>query len=129
MNKTETMFDFEKLDVYKKAYGLNQKLYRMIRTNNAMAPYIKNLLGRASFSTMLNIAEGSASFNKKIKKSFYIKARTAVFECASLISFLYDEGEISSEVKEALWDGCEAISRMLFIMINHLSGRFEWKEL
>ena len=123
------MFGFEKLDVYKKAYEVNQKLYRMIKIDIAMAPYLKNKLGRASLDAMLNIAEGSARLNKRSKKSFYIKARSAVLECSCLISFLHEEGEISDDTKEELWTSYDAISRMLFTMINHLSGRFEWKEL
>jgi len=123
------MFDFEKLDVYKKAFEAHQKVYRLIKKDKTIVPYIKHHLGRASLNTVLNIAEGSAKYNKRSKKASYIKARSFVFGCASLITFLHEEGDISDETKEDLYASFEAISKMLFTMTNHLAGRFEWKEL
>ena len=123
------MFDFEKLDVYNKACEAHHKVYRMIKKDKTIVPYVKYQLGRASLNTMLNIAEGSARFNKRSKKSSYIKARSFVFQCTSLLSFLHEEGDISNEIKEELYASYESISKMLFTMINHLAGRFEWKEL
>ena len=56
------MFPYEQLEVYKKAYEVNKKVYCLLRENKVIAPYAKNQLGRASLSIMLNIAEGSAKF-------------------------------------------------------------------
>jgi len=69
---------------------------------------------------MLNIAEGSAKFSKRDRKNFYIVARGSAFECASLINFLNDEGEINDELKSELSTSYEEISRMLFAMIKNL---------
>jgi four helix bundle protein len=123
------MFDFERLEVYLKAYEVHRKIYRLIKKNPSIVSYIKNQLGNASLTAVLCIAEGSARFDKRTKKSFYIKGRSAAFVCVSLINFLHEEGEISDEVKKELYDSYESVSRMLFTMINHLAGRREWKEL
>ena len=69
---------------------------------------------------MLNIAEGSAKFSKKDRKNFYVTARGSTFECNSLLSFLYDEGEIEADLKDVLKSFYEEISKMLFTMINNL---------
>jgi len=96
------MFAYENLSVYKKAYHLNQQIYRVLKENKAIPRYAKDQLGRASLSIMLNIAEGSAKFSNKDRKNFYSTARGSVFECASLVSFLSDEHEITNELKAEL---------------------------
>jgi len=117
------MFSYEILEVYKKAYQTNQKVYRLLRENKIIASYAKNQLGRASLSIMLNIAEGSAKFSNKDRRNFYVTARGSVFECSSLVSFLYDEGEILAGLKEELYSSYEKISRILFTMIKNLEGK------
>ena len=114
------MFSYENLEVYKKAYQVNQKVYRLLNENKAIASYARNQLGRASLSIMLNIAEGSAKFSYKDRRNFYITARGSVFECSSLIHFLCDENEIAANWKEELCSRYEEISRILYTMIKNL---------
>src|SRR5690242_7253221 len=59
------MFSYEHLEVYKKAYSLNQQVYRFLKANNTIPRYAKDQLGIASLSILLNIAEGSAKFSNK----------------------------------------------------------------
>jgi len=116
------MFDYQNLEVYKKAFMANTAVYQLLKTTIALAPYIKNQLGRASLSILLNIAEGSAKFSKRDRKNFYVTARGSVFECSALIGFLYNENEISPELKNELFASYDEISRILFIMIKNLEG-------
>ena len=44
------MLSYENLEVYKKAYKTNQKVYRLLKENKSIAPYTKNQFGRASLS-------------------------------------------------------------------------------
>jgi four helix bundle protein len=114
------MFPYEQLEVYKKAWQSNQKVYRLLKGNTCIVHYIRNQLGRASLSVMLNIAEGSAKFSVKDRRNFYIIARGSVFECASIISFLHNEGEIADDFKNDLYTSFEEISRILYTMIKNL---------
>jgi four helix bundle protein len=114
------MFPYENLEVYKKAYLANQKVYRLLKGNKNIPGYAKDQLGRASLSIMLNIAEGSAKFSNMDRKNFYVTARGSSFECPALVNFLSDEGEISNELKLDLLSLYEEISRMLFTMIKNL---------
>jgi four helix bundle protein len=93
------MFPYEKLEVYKKAFRLNQKLYGLLKTKTTIASSIKSQLGRAGLSIMLNIAERSAKYSSKDRRNYFITARGSVFECWSIISFLYEEMEISDDLK------------------------------
>jgi four helix bundle protein len=114
------MFSYQKLEVYKKAFLLNQSVYTFIKEHSKIPAYAKNQLGRASLSIVLNIAEGSAKFTKKDRRSFFVIARGSVFESAAMIDILYAENEISSELKKQLEQGLEEVSRMLYAMIKNL---------
>lgn len=57
------MFDFQKLEVYKKAKHFHQTCKTLIRENK-LDRYVNDQLGSASFSVPLNIAEGSGKFSK-----------------------------------------------------------------
>ena len=114
------MFSYENLEVYKKAYAANQKIYRLLKGNKSIPGYAKDQLGRASLNIVLNIAEGSAKFSEKDRKNFYVTARGSTFDCAALVSFLHDEGEVADELKLGLSSSYEEISKMLFTMIKNL---------
>ena len=114
------MFPYEQLEVYKKAYQVNQNVYCFLKKNKAIPAYAKNQLGRASLSVMLNIAEGSAKFSSRDRRNFFVTARGSAFECSSLISFLYDEGEIYEALKIYLYSAFDEISRILYSMIKNL---------
>ena len=114
------MFPYENLDVYKMAYAVNQKTYRLLKGNKTIPGYAKDQLGRASLSIMLNIAEGSAKFSNKDRRNFYVTARGSTFECASLAAFLKDENEISTDIFEEVSKTYDSLSRMLFTMIKNL---------
>jgi four helix bundle protein len=72
---------------------------------------------------MLNIAEGSAKFGNRDRRNFYVTARGSAFECAALATFLYDEGELSTDAFEEVSNSYEELSRMLFAMIKNLEEK------
>ena len=86
----------------KKAYAVNQRIYSLLKANKNIPGYARDQLGRASLSIVLNIAEGSAKFSNKDRRSFYVTARGSAFECASLIAFLQDENEIPNDIFEEI---------------------------
>jgi four helix bundle protein len=57
------MFEFQNLEVYKKAKAFYLDCKKLILTKK-MDSYTKDQLGRASFSIAFNIAEGSGKFSK-----------------------------------------------------------------
>ena len=117
------MFAFETREVYKKALSANKQVYRFLKFNKSIPIYYKSQFGRARLSIMLNIAEGSGKFSLKDRRNFYIIARGSTFECASIVSFLHEEGEIPVELTEELRSIYEEISRMLYTMIKNLNGQ------
>jgi four helix bundle protein len=87
-------FDFRNLEVYRKAkhFHLNcLNLIEEIKPSN----YVKDQLGRASMSIVLNIAEGSGKFSKPDRRSFFVIARASIFECVAIVDLLHDQNKVT----------------------------------
>ena len=115
------MLFYESLTVYKKSFLINKEIYKFLKQNKSIPSYMKNQLGRAWLSIMLNIAEGTAKSSSKDKRNFFTTARGSTFECASLIKFLASENEIPEELATSSYSSFEEISKMLFAMIKNLN--------
>jgi four helix bundle protein len=106
------MFDFEKLIAYKKAREVNKEIQHLLSSIKCNY-YIRDQLYRASISMVINIAEGTGKLSKNDRKNFYVISRGSVFECASLLEMLLDEGRITEERLHALKSNLEEVSRLL----------------
>ncbi len=112
-------FDFRNLEVYKKAkvFHLSSlKLLEETKPNN----YVRDQLGRASMSVVLNIAEGSGKFSKADRRSFFVIARASIFECVAVVDLLHDQIKVSENDFDEYIGGADELSRMLFAMIKNL---------
>ena len=117
------MFPFENLEVYKKAFELNRKVYFLLKERKNIASYVRDQLGRASLSVMLNIAEGSGRYSNKDRRNFFVIARSSAFECSAIIDFLFSANEIEEQERIFFNEGLEEISRILFVMIKNLEKK------
>jgi four helix bundle protein len=113
------MFDFQKLDVYQKAKAFCKGITKILRNKN-FDRVTNDQLRRASFSIMLNIAEGSSRFSNKDRKNFLIIARGSAFECAAILEYLFEMNELNHEVFTHYIEDLEEISKMLFSLIKKL---------
>lgn len=116
------MFDFEKLDVYKKAKELNKEVLRFLKENKQIDFYVRNQLHRASISIVINIAEGSGKFSRADKKNFYTTARGSTYECVSLFEIIAEENQINKKRFQDFYYKFETISKMLLGLINSQKG-------
>lgn len=83
--------------------------------------YICDQLARASFSIVLNIAEGSGKSSNNDRKNYFTIARGSVFECVAVLDILSEQEQISIDVYELNLKLADEISRMLFTMIRNLA--------
>ena len=113
------MFDFQKLEVYHKAKEYNHYIHRFLRTNS-FDRTTNDQLRRASFSIMLNIAEGSARFSNRDRRRFLVIARGSVFECVAILEYLLDTNQLDNEGYQHFFDQLEGISKILFALIRKL---------
>ena len=117
--KKLAMFDFEKLEVYKKAKAFNKGVRTFIR-ESTLDRTTNDQLRRAAFSVVLNLAEGSGRFSKPDRRNFFVVSRSSVFECVAILDILKDEGGISSELFERFYNQAEELSKIIFAMIRNL---------
>jgi four helix bundle protein len=114
------MFEFQKLDVYKKAKSFHSDCKKLISAKK-LDNYVKDQLGRASFSVVLNIAEGSGKFSRADRRSFFVISRASIFECVAVMDILSDEKVISKEEFIEFTEKAEELSKILYAMIKNLS--------
>jgi len=112
-------FDFQKLEVYKKAKLFHSQI-RAIISKNKVAGCYNDQFSRSSFSVVLNIAEGSGRFSKADRKNFFTIARSSVFECVAAADILRDEQIMSDVEYEGIENLADELSRMLYAMIQNL---------
>ena len=116
------MFDFENLEVYKKAKAYNSTVSKTVLFSGLLDSTTKNQLRRASLSIVLNIAEGTSRFSKPDRRNFCVIARGPVFECVAIFDMLRDDNQLSIDQFTSLYSQCEEISKMLFAMIRNLEN-------
>jgi four helix bundle protein len=113
------MFDFQKLDVYHKSKHFCKEISLRI-SERSFDKVTNDQLRRASFSIMLNIAEGTSRLSNKDKKNFFVIARGSAFECVAIIDYLIDTKEITQEQFNNYTEKLEEISKMLFGLIKKI---------
>ncbi|MDA3821127.1 MAG: four helix bundle protein [Bacteroidales bacterium] len=114
------MFDFEKLEVYKKAKIFNAGIRQFLKEAK-LDPTTNDQLRRASFSIVLNLAEGSERFSKADRRNFFVIARSSIFECVAILDVLKDESTLEITKYNDFYQQAEELSKMIFAMIKNLS--------
>ena len=115
------MFDFQKLTVYQKAKDFNKEVASLIKKQNFDST-TRDQLRRASFSILLNIAEGSSRFSNKDRKHFMVISRGSAFECVAILDYLQDNNEIDEFTYLDFFQKLEEISKMLYALIKKLES-------
>jgi four helix bundle protein len=118
---THVFFDFQKLEVYRKSRDFHITCKSILK-NISVEKYVNDQLGRASYSVVLNIAEGSAKQTKPDRKNFFTISRGSVFECAAILDILRKEEKINDHDYSSAIKLADEISRILFTMIKNLSS-------
>jgi four helix bundle protein len=113
------MFDFEKLDVYKRAKTFNSGIRNFVNETK-LDNTTKDQLRRAAFSIVLNPAEGSGRFSHPDRRNFYVIARSSTFECIAILDVLKDESMLDEKAFHEFYNQAEVLSKIMFIMIRNL---------
>jgi four helix bundle protein len=115
------MFPFQELVVYQKSktfHLANKKMLHVLKPEK----YVNDQLGRASYSIVLNIAEGSAKTSHADRRNYFTTARGSTFECVAVLDLLKDEQLIDEETYTIQVSLAGEISKLLYTMIKNLSS-------
>ena len=115
------MFEFQKLEVYKKAKSFHLHWVEILKENKTNKT-TNDQLTRASFRIALNIAEGSGHFSKPERRNFFVISRGSVFECVSILDILHDAETIETGKFQSLLLSADELSRILYAMIKNLAN-------
>ena len=107
-------FDYSNFDVYRKAQLFNLKVRPILGMINTEDKYKIDQLKKASFSIMLNIAEGNARMSPRDRSNFFVIARSSAIECAAIIEYLELAEEITTDNALPLLEVLSEISKMLY---------------
>lgn len=112
-------FDFQRLTVYQKASEFNRQCSKLIAEKRA-PNYVKDQLGRAGISILLNLAEGSGRKSPQDRSRFFMISRSSLFECVALLDLMHQQHQVEETEYLAMTQTADEISRMLFTMIKNL---------
>ena len=116
----EPRFDFQGLTVYKKAKDFHIACKTLAKAAG-IERYARDQVGRASYSIVLNIAEGSAKSSRPDRRNYFTTSRASVFECVAVIDLLRDQNLIDDDHYDKMLGHADQLSRILYAMIKNLS--------
>ena len=110
-------FNFEKLEVWKKARLFTKDVYLHTRSFPDCERYgIVNQIRRSAISVCSNIAEGSARLSGKDQRHFYNMAYSSLMECFNQLLISQDLEYINMNDSDALRKGVNILSFMPYIL-------------
>lgn len=113
------MFKFEKLEVWKKAVDLYERISLLSRSIDQKDQFsVGEQIRRAALSVSTNIAEGTGREGEKESRHFFNIAKGSVYEVVSLLFIMRSSGYVTGESYETLYRQCDEIARMLSGMLN-----------
>lgn len=108
------MFNFEKLDVWKKSVALGSAVYSLTKNFPADERFgLTSQMRRAAVSISSNVAEGCSRSSKADYRRFVEIATGSAFELISQANVARDQGLLPAEAYNQLYQSVLEIVRML----------------
>src|SRR3989338_3903577 len=121
MEKTEYIFDFERLEVYQKSLEFLLSIYRITRPLPREYQFsLADQLRRAGLSILNNLAEGSGKLSKKEKAQFYKTSLNSARECVPMLTVLVREKQIVEGTHQTMREEVVHITNILGRLIAAL---------
>jgi len=115
------MYNFERLDVWKKAIELADDVYRLTREFPDYERFgLANQMRRAAVSISSNVAEGSSRASSKDFSRFVEIAYGSTMELVSQIHIAQRQSFLPVEAARTLYRHAEEVARMLSGLKKHL---------
>ncbi|MFC1721750.1 four helix bundle protein [Patescibacteria group bacterium] len=112
------MYNFEKLNVWKKAMDLAEFLYELqCQFPKEEKHELGSQLRRAATSIPLNIAEGSSSHSRKVFRQYLLTARGSLYEIVTILKLARRFYNIKTDKGLS---SCSEVGRLLSGLVNSL---------
>jgi four helix bundle protein len=110
---TETIFDHDRLDVYRLAVEYTAESFRVAQGLSGVHRHARDQWLRAAQSIPLNIAEGNGKRSPNDRARFFDIARGSALECAAIQDVLVASGGLDAEPSLAMKRKLQRIVSML----------------
>lgn len=121
--KNEYVFDFERLEVYRKAMELVVTVFRVTRPLPREYQYsVGDQLRRAALSILNNLAEGSGKLSEKEKAQFYKTSLNSARECIPMFTVLMKEHQLPEAQHQTLRQETVHIANMLGRLVASIAA-------
>ena len=118
-----TIRRFEDVKAWQKARDLTKKAYLITSKGQFARDFgLRDQVRRASVSLMLNIAEGFARKTDGEFAQFLVHTHGSAAEFQSALYVALDQGYISAEDFQALYDSAEEVSKMVIALSQYLKN-------
>jgi four helix bundle protein len=108
------LFNFEKLDVWKRTKELTKKVYKLTKHFPEDEKFgVTSQLRRSIISVCSNIAEGSSRLSKKDQKHFYTMAYSSLMENINQFLICEDLGYVKESDVQSVRKDVNIIAYML----------------
>ncbi|HEV2211493.1 MAG TPA: four helix bundle protein [Verrucomicrobiae bacterium] len=118
-----TVFDHEKLDVYKECLAFIGWL-EPLKERLPKSLAIGDQLDRASMSMLLNLAEGNGKFTPADRCRFFDISRGSALECAAALDILALQRRISAA---ELLPGKERLRRIVSMLVGLIRANSDYR--
>lgn len=116
------MFNFEKLEVWKKSLDFADRIYAFSKGFPADERFgLTNQIRRAAVSISSNLAEGSSRSSKTDYARFVELASGSLFEVVSQCHIARRQDFLSSDTFDAFYSAAEELSKMLSGLRSYLT--------
>ena len=120
------MFNFEKLEVWRKAIEFADQVYALTRSFPENERFgLTNQMRRAAVSISSNIAEGSSRASKSDFARFIQIAGGSIFEVVSQATIARRQKFLSEEAFQQLYAAAEEQSKMLSGLKKYLNSQLK----
>jgi four helix bundle protein len=113
---------FEELESWKKARQLTNTIYEATATGSFTRDFgLKDQIRRASISILSNIAEGFERGGDKEFSQFLAVAKGSCGEVRAQLYIAFDQGYLSKDLFERLFNAANEIGRLISGLMKYLS--------
>ncbi len=116
-------FMFERLEVYKKAIDLADRIAEIAHEFPRGYAFLVDQLSRAALSIATNLAEGNGRWTVADRRNFFVIARGSAQECIPLLEIALRRKLLKEKTHLQLRNDIETIAKMISGLINGLNKR------
>ena len=120
----EVYFDFEKLDVYKRAINFTDYVFNVCKDfSSDYKSSIVDQLKRAALSISTNIAEGCGKRSRRERIKYFSYALDSAKECIPCLTLAHRQDQLNDEQSGSAREDCTIICRMLCKLIQSIENQ------